>query len=282
MKLYHFLQKGTRKAIQGFQVVAMTLMILALIAGYSLNASDMAKSQVKKAAAQAVALVPDDQLNIYEVTRETYTDRAITIHFPRISKMIDAEKQSRLNQILKIEALSVLQDYEKVDLEKLTVKLDFVIGRQNSELLSVQFSGSRFLEGTPYSTALFHSVNLDMLAGRKLRLQDIVQIDDKFLQVVKKGRMNAAEGVTFANLKLDNNKLIKAFGQADSALSDENPERAFSYFTKDGMGISFSVIHALGDHVEFEFSIRNLTEFATIKPEEAHLLSVRRYRCLPY
>lgn len=264
VKMYHSLQKVIRKVGLGILTATMVLVMLALATGCGSGGTDTAKPPAKEADTKV-------QSNVYEVTRETYADRAITIHYPQISKMNDAGKQRRLNQILKSEALSVLQDYGTGDLEKLTVKLDYVIGRQNSELLSVQFTGSRFMKGTPYPTALIQSVNLEMQAGRKLRLQDIVQVDDKFVQAMKKGRINyAAADVTFEKLKLDNNKLLKAFGQADSAVTSENPERAFSYFTNDGMGISLSVIHALGDHVEFELPMVNLSSF--IKPEKANVI----------
>ena len=268
MKLCIFLQRRIRKVGRGFVAITITLAILALIVGCGSGAAETAKPPVKENGVKGVAPVPSAQSNVYEVTRETYTDRAITIHYPQISKMNDGEKQSRLNEIIKSEALSILQDYDKGSLEKLTVKLDFVIGRQDSELLSARFTGSRFLKGTPYPTALLQSVNLDMQAGRKLRLPDIVQVDDKFVDFVLKSRRISAEGVTHERLKLDKSKLIKVFSQADSAVASENPERAFSYFTQDGMGISFSVIHALGDHVEYEFPYVGIP----FKPGKEHLL----------
>ena len=240
------------KQISKVLLSATLILLLAMVAGCGTAGADPAKQQA------------------FEVVKETYTDRAVNISYPQIRKMIDTEKQSRLNQILKTDALSILKDYSASDLDNLTVKLDYVIGRQTSELLSVQFTGSRFLKGTPYPTALFQSINLEMQAGRKLRLQDIVQVNGQFVEAVKKGRMHAPEKVTVERLRLDNGKLIKAFSKADSAVSSENPERAFSYFTKDGMGISFSVIHALGDHVEFELPLENLSVF--IKPEKARML----------
>ena len=246
------------------RVILPTILVLLMLAvGCSSGGAESVKPPVKEAVAKV-------ELNLFEVTPATYSDRAITIRYPQINKMNDVEKQRRLNQILKSEALSVLKDYGASDLEKLTVKLDYVIGRQNSELVSVRFTGSRFLKGTPYPTALFQSINLEMQAGRKLRLQEIIQVNDKFVQAMLKGRMSAVENVTIEKLRLDNSKLLKAFGQADSAVVTENPERAFSYFTKDGMGISFSVIHALGDHVAFELPMVALSSF--IKPEKANVI----------
>jgi len=69
-------------------------------------------------------------------------------------------------------------------------------------------------------------------------------------------------------LRLNDNKLLKALGQADSAVSSENPERAYSYFTEDCIGVSFSVSHAVGDHVEFELP----TTYFTFRPEKVYLL----------
>ena len=260
MKRIHSLRRQFQKTDRVILPAILVLVVLALIAGWGAVGAEPAKAQAKMADTHIGT-------HVFEVDKETYTDRAITIHYPQISKMNDSEKQRRLNQLIKSEALSVLKDYSAGDLEKLTVKLDYVIGRQNAELLSVQFTGSRFLQGTPYPAALFQSINLEMQTGRKLRLQDIVQVNDSFVEAMKKGRMIAAANFTIDKLKLDNSKLLKTFGQADSVADSENPERAFSYFTKDGMGISFSVIHALGDHVEFELPMVNLSSF--IKPEKA-------------
>ena len=244
MKWIHYLLKLYETTSQVIFGAILILLMLVLLAGCGAGS---AKAGPK----------------VFEVVKETYTDRAISINYPQISKMSDAEMQDRLNQLLKSEALSILNDYDAIDLEKLTVKLDYVIGRQNTELLSVQLTGSRYLKGAPYPTALFQSINLEMQSGRKLRLQEIVQVNDQFVETIKKGRMNAASNATFEKLRLDNGKLLKAFGQADSVAGSDNPERVFSYFTKDGLGISFSVIHALGDHVEFELPMVNLSSFIT-------------------
>jgi hypothetical protein len=207
----------------------------------------------------------------YQVVRQTYADRAISISYPELSGMSDEEKQQRLNQLIRSEALSILADYEEGELDKLTVKLDYVIGRQTPGLFSVRFNGSRFLKGTAYPTDLMQSVNLDVRTGRKLRLPDVIRLDEQFVEAIKNGRMNAVEGVTWKKLKLDDKRLLKAFFQADSAVSSENPAWVFSYFTKDGMGISFSVIHALGDHVQLELSMDELKSF--IQPEIAELVT---------
>ena len=208
---------------------------------------------------------------VYQVVRQTYEDRAISVSYPELSGMNDAEKQQRLNQLIRSEALAILADYEASELEKLTVKLDYVIVRQDSKLFSVRFNGNRFLKGTAYPSRLVQSVNLDIQAGRKLRLPEIVQLHEQFVEAIKNGRMNAVEGVTWEKLRLDNKRLLKALLQADSATSTENPSRAFSYFTQDGIGISIGVIHALGDHVEFELPLAELKSF--LRPEIAGLIN---------
>ena len=263
MKRIHSLRSQFSKTSRVLLSATLILLLLALVAGCGAVGAEPAQKQ-------AIAADTKPGGNVFEVVKETYTDRSISINYPQIRKMNDVEKQHRLNRILKEDALSVLKDYSASELEKLTVKLDYVIGRQNSGLLSVQFTGSRFLKGTPYPTALFQSINLEMRAGRKLRLQDSVQVNDRFVEAMKKGRMTAAKNVTIEKLRMDDVQLLKTFGQADSTVSSENPERAFSYFTKDGMGISFSVIHAMGDHVAFELPMTDLSTF--IKPEKANVI----------
>ena len=208
----------------------------------------------------------------YQVVRQTYTDRAISVTYPELSGMSDVEKQQRLNQLIRSEALTVLADYGESELENLTVKLDYVIVRQDSKLFSVRFNGSRFLKGTAYPSRLVQSVNLDIQAGRKLRLPDVIWLDEQFVETIKNSRMNAVEGVTWGKLRLDDKILLKALLQADSATSTENPSRVFSYYTPNGIGISIGVIHALGDHVEFELPMDVLKPF--VKPENINLIKL--------
>lgn len=246
MKQFHALQNRSQKTGKMFFFTTLALMVLILCASGSIgNTQTNATS--------------------YNVVSKTYADRAISINYPQIINMKDMEKQDRLNQLIQTEALSILNDYEANELDKLTVRLDYIIGRQNAELLSIRWTGSRYLKGTPYPTALFQSLNLEMQAGNKLRLQDVALVNTEFVDAIKKGRMQAAKDITSEQLKLENDKMLKAFSQADSAVPTKNPARAFSYFTPDGMGVSFALIHALGDHVEFELPIEKLAPF--IKPE---------------
>ncbi|WP_044505067.1 hypothetical protein, partial [Megasphaera massiliensis] len=46
---------------------------------------------------------------------------------------------------------------------------------------------------------------------------------------------------------------IALFNESD-VISDANELGVFTYFTKDSLGISFNVLHALGDHAEFEIA----------------------------
>jgi hypothetical protein len=251
MKQSHGLQIWSRKTGKRFFFTSLALMVLMLCAiGNTGNAQVNAPS--------------------YNVVSKTYVDRAISINYPQISNMNDIEKQDRLNQLIQTEALSLLNDYEANELDKLTVKMDYVVGRHNAELFSIRWTGSRYLKGTPYPTGLFQSLNLDMQTGSKLRLQDVVLVNAELVEAIKKGRIQAAKDITSEQLRLENGKMLKSFAQADSTVSTENPARAFSYFTADGMGVSLAVIHALGDHVEFELLMEKLTPF--IKPAKATVI----------
>lgn len=47
-----------------------------------------------------------------------------------------------------------------------------------------------------------------MPAGRKLRLKEIIPVNDKFVQAMLKGRMSAVENVIWEKLKMDSSKLF--------------------------------------------------------------------------
>ena len=54
----------------------------------------------------------DKNKNQYDIVKETYTDKNIIINYPQISNLRNREKQERLNEIIKTQALVVLEDYK--------------------------------------------------------------------------------------------------------------------------------------------------------------------------
>lgn len=69
----------------------------------------------------------------------------------------------------------------------------------------------------------------------------------------------------------DAQDLLNYFKQSDE-VSQINESGTFSYITQDSIGVSISVPHALGDHLEMEISFAELSE--NIKKENKLLDSI--------
>jgi hypothetical protein len=190
----------------------------------------------------------------YELTKQTYTDRKISIKYPQITNMKDVKKQEIINDIIKTEALYKLRRYSNSDLDNLSMEIDYDIKLQTGNLLSIKYSGLSIFKSS-YPNNLFYTTNINMDEGTRLKLNDLVNNDDSFVEKVKKGKFIAdSPEITIEMLKLTNSELIKKFNTADSIGNSST----FSYFTNDSLGISIPVIHALGDHVEFELKYQDI------------------------
>lgn len=108
----------------------------------------------------------------------------------------------------------------------------------------------------------FYTTNINVGNGTKLKLSDFVTINKSLTDSFKNGKYIVP--VTYQNNKklqsevinyiksMDDITLINDFNQRDSNLP------GCSYLTKDSIGISTSLPHAIGDHAEFEINFKNI------------------------
>ena len=212
-------------------------------------------------------------LSSYKIVSETYdNNKGTKINYPQITDLSDAEKQKGLNEIIKNEALKGNNYYKDVDGE-VTIDINYKIVCQEPELLSIIYSGVGNVTGAAHPSNLFYTTNLDIKNTKILRLNDIVDINDDFVNMFINGKFKAVNSdyeseykseismVTFDEWK----KRLLAADPSDKMGSE------FSYMTKDSLGISIGVMHALGDHAEFEIKYKDIWKYIKLK-DDAHLL----------
>ncbi|WP_081756810.1 DUF4163 domain-containing protein [Gorillibacterium massiliense] len=185
-----------------------------------------------------------------------------TINYPQISGLSDTDKQKMINSTLKNEALKVLNYYES-PYGSVELNLDYEIVLKNPSLLSVQYRGLGSVSNAAHPNSLFFTTNLNIKTGEKLRLKDIVNLDEGFAYKFLHGEFKALFSEHNEALgNLTNGDILKDFTEADSLdnLGTENQSDVFSYFTSDSLGISISVGHAMGDHAEFEIKYEDIKD----------------------
>jgi len=134
-------------------------------------------------------------------------------------------------------------------------------------LLSIQYSGLGFVEGVAHPNHLFYTTNIDIAKGIKVRMKDVININEKFLDKLLNGEFIVPEDTVadksaiLTTLKRwSKSELLQQFDNSDSLdeMGTDNQSDIFIYFTKDSLGISIPVSHAEGDHAEFEIKYGGL------------------------
>ncbi|MHC1681592.1 MAG: DUF4163 domain-containing protein [Clostridiaceae bacterium] len=196
----------------------------------------------------------------YELISSLYSIDDIHIKYPQLINLGDKNKQSIINDLIKTDALKVL-NYYKNSTHDLTLEIDYTIKRQDLNILSLQYSGIGYIKGAAHPNNLLYTTNININTGKKLRLKDIVNIDKNLISKFINGDLkplNPYVDYTLSNFSTE--ELLKTFENADSLSNtgSENYSDVFSYLTKDSLGISMNVSHAVGDHTEFEIKLKDI------------------------
>lgn len=183
----------------------------------------------------------------YEVISQTYADKGIQISYPQVTGMTDVKKQEKINAQLKGDALRPLGYFP--DLSSVGMDINYEIKLQNSHILSIVFSGTTDTCGGSHPVGQFYTTNINVTTGKKLRLRDLVSIDDNFMKNIKQGNLIAnSPQVTWGKLSSADAELKRAFNEADGiGHFDVN-----SYYTESSVGINICVEHAYGDNAQLE------------------------------
>lgn len=199
----------------------------------------------------------------YGLTENVYKNKNITVGYSQITNLGNNNKQSVINNLIKSDVVAYINNnvVEDSNLElKCSIKL------KTSDLISIQYSGVGSRPSSAHPSNIFYTTNIDIRNVRKLRLPDIVKVDENLVNAFKKGKYVSLEpqnsslqsGVTEYVNDISTSDLIKYFNEADNFNINQNPSSVFSYLTKDSIVISINVPHALGDHAEFSIPLSNV------------------------
>lgn len=194
------------------------------------------------------------------VQLETYSSGNISIQYPVVSQMNDSAKQDNVNDLLKTNALSIIQANgldETAD--TLTVKCE-VISADRKRLTAV-YKGDRMTNGAAYPVNVFYTNTVDLNQVRNLGLSDytdgytmagyVLSDDVEFVGITQ----DQKEAFLEYRNSLDLDTLTEVFNGADFPLASDTawPE-AFSYESHGTICFSVPVPHALGDYVIVAFN----------------------------
>lgn len=196
----------------------------------------------------------------YKITKAHYIRKDIEIYYPQIINLGNINKQKSINKLIKEQALMDVTHENAVELS--FMEMNYNIKWKSENLLSIEFLGLNYYKGCAHPNNLISTVNIDIKKARVLKLKDFVNIDNNLVVEFKLGKykqwdrnLNLEDRVNDIRNEDTNEELIEDFNHADSPKSGYG---IFSYFTKDSLGISKSISHAIGDHVEFEIRYQDI------------------------
>jgi len=209
----------------------------------------------------------------YKIISETYdNNKGTKISYPQISDLSDVEKQKELNGLIKNEALKGADYYKDAD-GNVTIDINYKIVCKEPELLSIIYSGVGNVSGAAHPTNLFYTTNLDVTNRKNLRLNDIANINDDFVNMLINGSFKAVNSEYESEYKSQINMLTLEDLKKRLLAADPSDKMGseFSYMTKDSLGLSIGVMHALGDHTEFEIKYKDIWKYIKLK-DDVHFL----------
>ncbi|MEI6287356.1 MAG: DUF4163 domain-containing protein [Bacillota bacterium] len=203
---------------------------------------------------------PDEGAAQYIITKQIYSEKNITINYPKIAGLSSQKLQESINKLIKNDALNCLvNNPEGADsLNDYSLKIDYLIKWQGANLLSIEYMGYGYAPGYAGNRKLY-TTNINMTGGEKLRLKDMVVIDNNFVKKLKNGKFIAVDPAAkeiMATDEFTDANLINKLNGADATSEGST----FSYFTKDALGISLEVPHVIGDQIIFEVQYQDIID----------------------
>jgi len=182
----------------------------------------------------------------------------IKIEYPVIIGLSDENMQKTINEIIMVEALNVYNYYDYEDRGHLELDVTFNIALEDESVLSIQYYGLGYVENAAHPNKLFYTTNIDMLTGVKMRLANLLDIEDDFVSMFIGGEFNHVG-------PLGEEPDLGYYGSHDMAkeglISADNEGSIFSYLTNDSIGISIPVSHAIGGFALFEIDYDDIREY---------------------
>jgi hypothetical protein len=160
------------------------------------------------------------------------------------------------------------------------LQLTYEAKLNNDRFTSILYHAAFSSEYSAHPTDLVYTTNLDKEKSSRLKLSDIIRIDENFVKNFrtwdiaspKDLKEEVKQGIKDYMASLTDGDLLMGMNAAD-IIGSGNLWDMYFYLTPDSLGISIGVPNYLGDHVEFEKEFSGLKEF--IKPEYSFLTELK-------
>lgn len=180
------------------------------------------------------------------LTDTSHNNSSVSIRYPQLEN----KNFEKVNKIIKDAIIGYVGNVYGADYINLKLNLDYRISFQSGTLLSVIFEGMGNVSTSAHPNNLFYGIVIDLENASKLNLRDVYIVNNNLINLIKQ---NVDTNVkSFLNNYYDDSELIKQLNNPNNEV-----EMSF-YLTENKLGLSITVPHAIGDHIESEINYSDL------------------------
>jgi hypothetical protein len=190
-------------------------------------------------------------------TTLTSTDIALTPFYEtKVDYPVFPEFDERVNQQIKKAAYTMIGEEE--DSNNIDCGVKYQVMLKNKKVISIAFSGYIYWRGAAHPNSFFHTINVDLQTGNKIRLPDVLDINKETILFLLENNINQPTSSTdwlaeeIRQRFYDDALGLQSIVDADS---EELPYGVFSYFTPEVLVIR---LPWYDKHVELEILWTNL------------------------
>lgn len=261
-------------------IISILMLSLILVAASCRSANTKADNTTEQTPSSSVPATGDNTaanqstspaaaVKVFEFESKTYSDGGISIKYPQIKNYSDGVLQEKLNKIILDSAKRDLNTLMKDD-KPSDYQIASTVTYNSTKLISIYFEGYSNFEGAAHPNQVLYAVTIDVNKLKTVHLKDLVKINEGFVKLLESGNIQSMS----YDMTDEYRSNIQAYLKESSvenwitelSNADSSGYATASYLTKDGLAVSVTVPHVMGDHVEVLIPYRDLKDYKTNGP----------------
>lgn len=198
----------------------------------------------------------------YYTANKEYRKNNVIISYPKVFDLKDTQKQNKINRLIKEHALKVANHQYKLDNDTLT-EISYYIELKTNDILSITYNITKFKGKDREYMYFTYPTNIDINSGHRLRLKDIIKIDDDFIEKIRNGHFETYKNNPNIDLnKIFNRNILKKLLEADSQenIGVRDESYIFTYLTSDHIYIGLDGTHVGKGYVGLKIKYKDILE----------------------
>lgn len=219
-----------------------------------------------------------NEQGVDKIESQHYSKNGVEGEFPVVTTGEDTKNIQIWNKLIQNDFKKVLGIYSFMPIPApapspttatpILLTIRYETKQNNKDRLSILYLADFNATFTAHPTELTYTTNIDKKNNNRLKLSDIVKLNEDFVKEFRGWNFISAEpGNAELNLaikdyfiNMSDEDILLGFKNAD-IIGSGNLMDVYSYTTPTRLGISFGVPHYIGDHIEFEQDFDKLQNY---------------------